>query len=126
MRYATFSYFLFALFAACFVVIAGHHLVEVFFPHLRPDYPVNRHIVLIFINLLLAYFMLRRSKLALCVLFLIAIQQLYGHGDNVYQSLRNAQAPHYTDWVVLIFIPVLLYAYTLDVFKKDRDMLKKS
>ena len=98
-----------------------HHLYEYFVPELRPDYPPMRHIAFIGINLILAALMVKRTKWFLPFLLIISAQQLYGHGANIIQSLSGSKAALYTDWVVVLLVPVLLFTYCYDVLRKNKD-----
>lgn len=112
--------YVFGFFAFCFVVVAGHHLYELWNPRLRPDYPPARHLVFVFINFLLALLMLKRHKYYLPFLLLIAVQQLYGHGMGLYHSVSNAKPILYTDLVIVVLVPMLALIYSSDVLKKKR------
>ena len=111
----------FYFFAACFLAAGAHHLYEYFVPELRPDYPPMRHIAFIGINLILAALMVKRTKWFLPFLLIISAQQLYGHGANIIQSLSGSKAALYTDWVVVLLVPVLLFTYCYDVLRKNKD-----
>ena len=113
--------YLFRFFALLLIGAAFHHLYEYFVPELRPEYPAARHILLFCINLILAVFMLRRTKYFLPVLFLISIQQLYGHGGRLIDSFSGSKAALYTDWVVVIFVPIILFSYYYDITRNGKD-----
>ena len=106
---------IFLAFALFFVIAAAHHIYEYFDSSLRRDYPPTRHLFVAVINLLIAYFMIKRTKYFVPFLLFICIQQLIGHGASAYQSLTSGQLPHYTDWVIVILMPPLfgLYVYAL-------------
>ena len=104
-----------------FLAAGAHHLYEYFVPELRPDYPPIRHIAFLAINLVLAILMVKRTKWFLPFLFLIATQQLYGHGSNLVQSWSGSKEALYTDWVVVLTMPVLLFMYSYDVLRKSKD-----
>lgn len=113
--------YIFYFFAACFLAAGAHHLYEYFVPELRSDYPPMRHIAFVGINLALAILMVNRTKWFLPFLFLISAQQVYAHGTNIVQSWSGSKAALYTDWVVVIFAPVLLFTYCYDVLRHNKD-----
>jgi hypothetical protein len=121
MSNETFRKYLFWLFALLLVGAAFHHLYEYFVPELRPEYPASRHIMVFCIDIILAIFMLKRSKYFLPVLFLITIQQLYGHGGNLLNSFSGAKATLYTDWLVVIFAPIIFISYYYDIYNDGKD-----
>jgi hypothetical protein len=121
MSNETFRKYLFWLFALLLVGAAFHHLYEYFVPELRPEYPASRHIMVFCIDIVLAIFMLKRSKYFLPVLFLITIQQLYGHGGNLLNSFSGAKAALYTDWLVVIFAPIIFISYYYDIYNNGKD-----
>jgi len=121
MNRGVFAKYLFIFFAILLVGAAFHHLYEYFVPYLRPEYPADRHLALFCINLVLAIFMLRRTKYFLPILLLISVQQLYGHGSNLLNSFSGGQAALYTDWVVVIFVPIIFLSYYYDIQKNGQD-----
>jgi hypothetical protein len=121
MSSVIFREYLFRLFALLLVGAAFHHLYEYFVPELRPEYPATRHIIVFCINLVLAIFMLRRSWYFLPVLFLMSIQQLYGHGGNLLNSFSGGGAALYTDWVVVILAPIIFFSYCYDIYNNGKD-----
>ena len=121
MNSVAFIKYLFIFFALLLVGAAFHHLYEYFFPELRPEYPAERHIMLFCINLVLAAFMLKRTKYFLPILLLISVQQLYGHGGNLLNSFLGSGAALYTDWVVVIFVPIIFLSYYYDIQRNGKD-----
>ena len=113
--------YIFPVFAILFVIAGLHHLYEYFVPELRPNYPPMRHIVFLGINLIFAYLMLNRTKYFVPLLLLISIQQLVGHGGNIIQSWSSKSAALYTDWFVVLMVPIIFLTYTYDVFRKNND-----
>ena len=120
MNYRKVETFIFPFFSLLFVAAGLHHLYEYFIPELRPDYPPLRHIVFLALNLVLAYFMVNRSKYFLPFLFLISAQQLYGHGGNIMQNWSSDKPILYTDWAVVLVIPMLLLIYSYDVLRGNK------
>lgn len=118
MTYHSFQKYLFGLFALSLIGAAFHHLYEYFVPQLRPDYPPVRHIAFFAINFLLAFLMVKRTKYFLPLLFLIAIQQLYGHGGKLLSGWSGGEVALYIDWIVVILMPLVLITYSYDVFRK--------
>jgi len=112
---------LFWVFAGLFLLAALHHAYEVFDSSLRPDYPIERHVVFVLINLVLAFFMIKRTRYLVPVLLLIAIQQVYSHGDSMLKSYSQGVVLSYTDWTVVILIPIIFIVYARDVLGKTES-----
>lgn len=113
--------YIFRFFALLFIAAALHHLYEYFVPELRPEYPPFRHIIVFLINLVLAASMLRRTVFFLPILLFISIQQLYGHGGNLLASLFGNKALIYTDWLVVIFVPIIFFCYCYDIYNNAKE-----
>ena len=114
VAYRTSTFTLFALFS---IVIALHHLYEYFFPFLRPDYSPIRHLLFFLINLVVAAAMLKRNWYFFSLLLLLSFQQLYGHGANLVNGFNSGKGALYTDWVILILVPIVLLFYVYDLLR---------
>lgn len=114
---------IFLVFAGFCLVAAGHHLYEYIYQSVRPDYPRNRHLIFILINLVLAIVLVNRTKLGLVFLILLGVQQLYGHGSQFIAALHMGGTPHYTDWIPILLIPLVVGLYIYDLRYRTLDTL---
>ncbi|MFT5573067.1 MAG: hypothetical protein ACI9FR_002000 [Cryomorphaceae bacterium] len=48
-----------------------------------------------------------------------SLQQLYGHGGNFFESWAGGEPALYTDWAIIVLIPIIFFAYSHDVFRKN-------
>jgi len=107
--------YLFLTVAGLLFCVSGYHFYGLFDSSLRPGYPPLRHLVFVVVNLLLAYFMIKRSKYVLPFLAVLVMQQLYSHGGSLMRHYSEEHALNYIDLFVVIFLPSLLFAYVYDV-----------
>lgn len=119
MNYKTVRPYIFKFFAIVFIAFSGHHLYEYFIPDLRPNYPPLRHIAFVFINLILAYVMIKRHTLITPFLFILAAQQTFAHGLNLHRDWTESNAVMYTDLAIIILMPALLITYVYDVHQTE-------
>ena len=119
-RYKTVEKAIFGLFAFIFLAAGVHHAYEYFIPTLRPDYSPVRHLVFVFLNCVLAILMIKRTKYFVPLLALMTLQQLVGHGSNLVRNLAEGEPTIYTDWLVVIFAPIVLVIYSYDVLLNSK------
>lgn len=60
----------------------------------------------------------KRTRYFLPVLAMLVGQQLFGHGGSLLRSVNAGEPVLYTDWLVVIFAPLILLAYGYDVLRE--------
>ncbi|MFN8286468.1 MAG: hypothetical protein U0V74_06940 [Chitinophagales bacterium] len=97
---------------------AIYHAVGIFYP--INEAPPWRHGLFVVINLLGAWFLLKRPVACLPIFALIMLQQLYSHGTFLINTWNEA---HRIDWpsvFVLIFFPLTAVLLWIDYRNKNK------
>ncbi len=104
------KYRVFSLLAFGFVIGAAYHLVAVFHPTLDLSGSRWRHATFVGIDLLTAWYMLRRPLWLLPAFLALVVQQARGHGARLWRWWHEG---HTVDWRSLLVLSVLALALSL-------------
>jgi len=106
----------FTVFAVLGGIAALYHVIGVFYK--VNSSPVWRHCLFILINLVCIYGLIKRPQWFTWFFFVLLLQQLYSHGNDIVWNWKYA---HRVDWIsiaVIILIPltfILLVSDRLNV-----------
>lgn len=99
---------LFKLLAAGAVCAAIYHAIGLFYP--INEAPVWRHALFAVINVVAAVCFIKRPACFLPVFALLTVQQFYSHGTFLIYTWQQKQTIDWPSVLVLVFMPIALYA----------------
>lgn len=94
------------------IAAAIYHFIGIFY--FVDKTPAWRHILFVFIDLVAAYGFVKRSGWFIVFFVILAIQQLYSHGQYAIRLWQNEHAIHWISIGIIILLPVAIILLIID------------
>ncbi len=114
MNLTTKTDIVFNLLTLCILGAGLYHLYAAIEPTAVPTQSFVEHVFWVFANFTACYFLVKRTRYFIPLLFVWVLQQWYYHGGMALSIWNEQHQIAYPDIVVVLFMPMLLILYWWD------------